>query len=190
MLLYSTTAVGRWSGPHGDNELVLSDTGIVQATLDSYAFTRVEGVALNASAGPAPGLVPLNLYVRSPKQEYALTVSATPPAADYAFVRIEAWCFASPAPGRVNLTLWLYAAIGDYLTCGSAQCESTAAASGYSRADGGSPMCYVLDGSSATDWPCRFGGPSVARGDAAFNGARGNYWRGRIWGPQLQLMYW
>ena len=36
--------------------------------------------------------------------------------------------------------------------------------------------------------PCKFGGNSIVRGDAAF--FDNDYWRGRIWGPHLTLIYW
>jgi putative isomerase len=36
--------------------------------------------------------------------------------------------------------------------------------------------------------PCKFSGNSIARNDVAF--FDNNYWRGRIWGPHLMLMYW
>lgn len=34
---------------------------------------------------------------------------------------------------------------------------------------------------------CLYGLPSIARSDSAFGGS---YWRGRIWGPMVQLVYW
>ena len=49
-------------------------------------------------------------------------------------------------------------------------------------------MCFAHNASSVVDQlPCRFSLPSVARADVAF--LDNDYWRGRIWGPQVALVW-
>ena len=49
-------------------------------------------------------------------------------------------------------------------------------------------LCYAFNGTGSSNLPCTFSGQSIARGDPAFGD--NNYWRGRIWGPHLMILYW
>jgi len=48
-----------------------------------------------------------------------------------------------------------------------------------------SEFCVHQTGKTYT---CQYAVPSIARNDPSFHD--NNYWRGRIWGPQVQLVYW
>ena len=181
-----------YDGVH-DNAMLVS-AGSTQDILDGrtkYNYVRVEALTLLPPAGPAPGLVPLGSWFNTATRDWALTNSTTtPPAAGYAFVRSEGWCWAAPPTPTTGfewtttkLTLWYSAALKDYKTCGSAGCETDS--SGYVNAG---VLCYAFDVSTPETMPCKFSGNSIARADAAFYD--NNYWRGRIWGPHLQLLYW
>jgi hypothetical protein len=49
-------------------------------------------------------------------------------------------------------------------------------------------LCFAFNGTGPANQPCKFGGNSIIRSDDAF--LDNDYWRGRIWGPHLQLIYW
>jgi hypothetical protein len=180
-----------WDGAH-DNAPCATDDCTLDTVDRSYKFIRAEAVVLLPAAGAAPGRVPLNLWFSAARGDYAMTNSSAPPEpTGYEFVRQEGWCWAAPpssaAAGRVwnttRLTSWFSAERGDYQLCGTAACESDAAAYKFVGA-----LCYAFAGAAPADLPCKFGGNSIVRGDAAF--FDNNYWRGRIWGPHLQLFYW
>jgi hypothetical protein len=148
---------------------------------------RVEAITLLVAGGPAPGLIALNLFA-SATGASALVAG---PFNDSAFtlVRQEGWCYEAP-PSLPNggwpttpLTLWQNAAISEYITCGTTACENaTGAAFVLVRT-----MCYAFNGTGPDNAPCKVGGPSIVRSDAAF--LDNNYWRGRTWAPHHMLMY-
>ena len=80
--------------------------------------------------------------------------------------------------------LWFSASRGDYLTCGTQNCAQDTG--GRYQLIG--TLGYVFNGTGVANMPCVFSGNSIIRSDPAF--FDNNYWRGRIWGPHLQLMYW
>jgi hypothetical protein len=108
----------------------------------------------------------------------------------YVLLNQEGWCYATPGdapPGSnlVQLTLWWNAKRLDYQTCGSTGCITDVHDSGYTFVTN---LCYAYYANSTDALPCKFGGNSIARSDPAFYD--NTYWRGRIWGPHLQLLYW
>jgi hypothetical protein len=156
-----------------------------------YYFIRSEAVVLPASAGAAPGRLPLALWFSATRADYALTNSTSaPPDAEgnYSLVRVEGYCFDAPPAdaswGATQLTSWWSAERGDFQACGTPGCLFDAASARYAAAG---PICWAWNGTDYPHWPCTFGGPSIARADAAF--LDNSYWRGRIWGPQLMLLY-
>ena len=48
-------------------------------------------------------------------------------------------------------------------------------------------LCFARSSKSPSDLPCRYGLPSIHRSDEAFWDQI--YWRGRIWAPQVYLVY-
>jgi hypothetical protein len=154
------------------------------AIFDDFSFLRVEAVALRVEGGPAPGLVPLNLFVNAATGATALVDGDSPPDAAYTLVRQEGWCWgAAPASNwpTTQLSLWRATVNGEYMTCGTAACENDAA---YTRVRS---MCYAYNGTGPENMPCRVGGASVARADPSFLDQ--SYWRGRAWGPHHMLIY-
>ena len=173
-----------WDGAH-DNAQCLSDECTRVQVDTRYDFVRTEAVAHGAGAGPAPGLVPLATWYSAARGDTAMTNSTTaPPDADgeYAFVRIEGWAYAAPPPPgawpAVNLSLWFSDARKDYKVCGSDSADTTTHKNCFSDAG------YAIVGVIGWAWssqgpqnlPCRFGGNSIARGDANFYD--NDYWRG------------
>jgi putative isomerase len=142
-----------------------------------YNFVRVEAVTL-AAAAPVPAAgVALNHYYSAANDDHALVAGAAP-AAGYAFVRQEAWCWsAPPAPASVNgwpaanITLWYSASRKDFKTCGSDACAADSGPDYVARG----AQCVALSGAGPQNLPCKFGGNSVARGDPAFYD--NDYWR-------------
>ena len=186
-----------WDGAHDNAQCVsaactqqIMDAAVIKE--HTYNYIRVEGLALTPDAGPAPGRVQLATWYSSSRDDYALTNDTTnPPDADggYAFVRAEGWCWTSPPVAESGLpwaatplTLWYSSSRKDFKTCGSAGCLTD---SGYVARG---TLCWAFDASTPSAMPCKFSGNSIARSDAAF--FDNDYWRGRIWGPHLQLMYW
>ena len=189
----SAAALVQWFGGGHDNAPCVTDACLRDTVNAKYRFIRVEGVPLLPAAGAAPGRVPLNLWYSAARGDYAMTNSSAPPEpSGYAFVRQEGWCFDAPpssaAAGRTwnttRLTSWFSAARKDYQVCGTANCLADVAKGYVFTGD----LCYAFAGETAADLPCKFGGNSIVRGDEAF--WDNNYWRGRIWGPHLQLIYW
>ena len=130
----------------------------------------MQGVALLASAPPPAGAVALNTYYRAANDDHALVAGAAPDAG-YVLVRQEGWCWAAPpAPAdvngwpAVNVTLWWSPSRKDFKTCGSDHCATDTGPDYVARG----VQCFALDGVGPQNLPCKFGGNSIARGDAAF----------------------
>ena len=154
-------------------------------------FDSVQAVALLLEAGPAPGLLPLNLFAEAGNpSNTALVEGAAPPAPGFALVRQEGWCWAAPpAPPSgwpvTRLSLWQSPSLRAFKTCGAEACENATAPDWQLvRA----AMCYAYNGTGVDNMPCKVGGGSIARGDDAFMDQE--YWRGRAWGPHHMLLYW
>jgi hypothetical protein len=172
-----------WDGKH-DNAACLTDDCTLDIVNAAYSFVEIEAVALlpeGASAG-TPGAVPLHLWHSAARGDYALTNSSAPPdqQGGYVYVRQEGWCWTEPPTASSGLpwattplTLWFSAARQDYQTCGSPHCLQNTA-QGYVPLG---TLCYAFSGTGSENLPCKFGGNSISRGDAAF--LDNNYWRGR-----------
>lgn len=159
----------------------------LQATVLGVAdFQSVEAL-VDASQSPTASVAlhrytsasgDLCLSSASPGQGYSLTnVSAVP----------EGFC-APNATGAYTqaLVLWYSKQHDDHRTCGGGTgCNATAMqAAGY--ADMG-VLCFARSSADPKDLPCRYGLPSIHRSDEAFWDQI--YWRGRIWAPQVYLVY-
>jgi hypothetical protein len=64
----------------------------------------------------------------------------------------------------VNLTLWWSPSRKDFKTCGSDECAADTGPDYVARGT----QCFALNGVGPANLPCKFGGNSIARGDAAF----------------------
>jgi hypothetical protein len=140
--------------------------------------------------------VPLYTWYSASRDDYALTASSTtPPDAQggYVLVRQEGWAWSAPPPPpaagmpwpTTQLSLWYSDQRKDYQACGSPGCLYDTAQTKYTFV---SNLGYAYNGTGALNMPCKFSMPSIARADPAF--FDNDYWRGRIWGPHLQIAYW
>jgi hypothetical protein len=176
----------QWSKRGGITAACISPNCTREAIDAGYSFVRIEAIALLPVASPGAGTVALNLFEDAATGATALVTGSVPPAATFAFVRQEGWCWESAPSGWpvTNLTLWHSPSLGAFKTCGTPACENTTATDfSFVRT-----MCYAFNGTGAENMPCKVGGSSIARDDAAFLDQ--NYWRGRTWGPHHMLMYW
>jgi len=151
-----------------DNAECATDDCIRDQVLSSYNFVRVEALVSNTSVGAGPALYS---WYNAQWGDNALTTDTTPPAAGYTLLRTEGYCKASCQPGDANLTLWYSAQRHDYKVCATPECLAD---TGYVLVK---PLCCGWNGTGVLNLPCKYGAPSIARGDPAFfdNG----YWRGR-----------
>jgi len=187
--------VVQWFGAGHDNAACITDDCLRDTVNAAYNFISVEAVALSPQKPAAPGLVPLFSWYSASRGDYALTnESSSPPDSQggYQLVRQEGWCFSSPPSSTTpfpwpsnQLSLWYSSVRKDYQTCGSPHCLKDTQDAHYTFVGN---LCYAYNGTGPTNMPCKFGGNSIVRGDAAF--FDNDYWRGRIWGPHLQLIYW
>ena len=166
--------VNWWDGAHDNAECLTDECTRVQVDT-RYSFIQVAAVARLPSAGPAPGLVPLATWFSASRGDTALTNSTTqPPDADggYEFVRLEGWCYAAPPPAgawpAANLSLWYSAARKDYKVCGENSTTPRNNCFGDAGYEYRGTLCWGWNGNGAQNLPCKFGGNSIARADAAF----------------------
>ena len=166
--------VNWWDGAHDNAECLTDECTRVQVDT-RYSFIQVAAVARLPSAGPAPGLVPLATWFSASRGDTALTNSTTqPPDADggYEFVRLEGWCYAAPPPAgawpAANLSLWYSAARKDYKVCGENSTTPRNDCFGDAGYEYRGTLCWGWNGNGAQNLPCKFGGNSIARADAAF----------------------
>lgn len=185
-----------YDGAH-DNTACITPACSADALNHQYTWVRVEGQAMLPGAS-APGDVTLYRWYSDTcgkpangDGDNALTTDGTtPPAPGYALVGPEGTCFSAPPPSpsgwpTANLSLWYSSQREDYQTCGSPACLADVQGGTYTFV---SHLCYGWDASSVDTLPCKFGGNSIERQDPSF--FDNNYWRGRIWGPHLQLLFW
>jgi hypothetical protein len=172
-----------------DSVLCLSDACIGEAVNAHYTYVRQEGLAqvLPAPGAAAPATVPLNQWRHPVTGSHALTANATPPAPGYALVRREGSCYSAAAAtqGMVPITLWYSASRGAYQSCaGNPACLEDVAKNEFEFVG---VQCYGFNGTTPEQLPCRFSVPSTSRSDESF--FADNYWRGRVWGPQVALVW-
>jgi hypothetical protein len=182
----------RAPGGGGGGLACASDACIADALNARYTWVRAEGLVQLAAAPPAAGPVPLTLFLNAATGAYATVAGGAPPAPGFQAVRVEGYCSASP-PGTqedVPLTLWAHSGAGGglqaFLTCaGNPACAQAARAAGYTLAN--ASMCWGANATTVEQLPCKYGCNSVERRDDAF--FDNDYWRGRIWGPQVALVW-
>lgn len=173
-----------------DNAGCETDACTIDRLDSQYNFIRVEATALLPSAGPAPGLIPLNLWYSPVYGDNALTTNTTSqggPDSTYIFVRQEGWCAQSIPENTwpiTTLSLHYSESRKDYQTCGSPACLKDTSTGYVKVAD----LCYAYNATGPSNLPCKIGVPSIAREDPAFYD--NNYWRGRAWAPHYMLTYW
>jgi hypothetical protein len=163
------------------------------------------------SSGELDGtIVALNLFYSATHDDYALTTwsaNSTGPDGTYTFMSQEGSCFASAVPplsapptttpgaasiatsdvwAATNLSLWFNKERNDFQTCGTVQCLSDVHVLGYEVVD---PfLCSAWNVTGPENLPCNLAGHSIQRSDPAWGD--NSYWRGRIWGPHYQLLWW
>ena len=168
-----------------------SDACVADALNARFTWVRAEGLVQLAAAPPAAGAVALTLWANAATGAFATAAGGAPPAPGFAPVRVEGFCYAAAAGSGadVPLALWSRGAAGgavDFLTCaGNPACAADARARGYALAN--ATMCWGFNATTAAQLPCKFSCNSAARSDASF--FENDYWRGRIWGPQVALVY-
>ena len=156
----------------------------LQATVLGVAdFASLEALVDPAQSTTAS--VALHRYQTGEAGDWCLAVE--PPGPGYKLVNAsappEGWC-APQATGEYTqpLVLWYSAKLDDHRTCGGGKgCHGAA---GYARKQ---TLCYARPAADPKQLPCRFGLPSIGRSDSAFWDQV--YWRGRIWAPQIYLVY-
>ncbi len=188
----NSTILLQLSGRGGERTLCASDACLADALGAQDHFVRAEGLVQAPGSAGSDG-VPLELWVSNSTGAHATVAGGAagslPPG--FARVRVEGECFGSAGPAgeaRVPLVLW-QAGTGAgslFRTCaGNPACHSEAAASGYAVVN--STMCWGYNGTTCDQLPCKFSLSSTAREDSAW--LDNNYWRGRIWGSQVALVW-
>ena len=190
----ATTFLWRMAAAHGgylrrNQSVTCSSAACLQSTVLGVAdFGGIEAVVDVSRSGVAR--TPLRLFTDGAQFPDAC-LSSSPPSQAFALVNAsappEGWC-APAATGAYTqpLVLWHNKAAGDHRTCGgTAACAPAAMeAAGYENAG---TLCYARAADSPAAMPCRYGLPSIGRSDSAFWDQL--YWRGRIWAPQIYLVW-
>jgi putative isomerase len=167
-----------------------SDACVADAINARFTWKRAEGLVQLASAPSASAPVPLFLWENTVTGGFATFVGDLPPAPGFTQVRVEGFCSAV-ATGRaeeVPLSLWSKGGSGDieFMTCaGNPACAADATKGGYAVVN--ASMCWGFNATTAEQLPCKFSCNSAARNDPNF--FDNDYWRGRIWGPQVALVW-
>ena len=151
---------------------------------EKYAFTRYEGLVYQYPA--VTDLIPLNLFYSSSNQDNLVTTSSTWNDSSYGFIQVQGYCVKNGSSSSTTngataqVDLWWNADSKDHMTCVSDACRQAAKTANYT---------FVRDECLAWKSPsCVYALPSISRDDGAFGD--NSYWRGRIWGPMVQLVYW
>ena len=163
---------------------------------DPPGGTRVEKAAAPARSPPVAGALPLLRWFSPVHADTVTTTSSAGLDATYELRAQEGWCLPAPPPAsggwsptRISLHRLQNSSFVDLHTCGSEACRVAAVAAGYAVLN--ATMCWgwgVTLPPEGPGAPCRFGGLSIARDDPAF--ADQAYWRGRVWGPHLAILFW
>ena len=180
-----------WKASHTDNCACGTEFCANHRGQERYDFIRFEAVVLNTNSETLKreehnsSLLPLNLFYSETNEDYLLTTNHTWHESDYEFVDLEGYCWPSSyanEPGMASLDLWWSATRKDYQTCGTEDCRNDTRGNGYKFV---TTLCAIQ---TVTSLPCTYALPSISRADEAFY--TNIYWRGRIWGPMVQLVYW
>ena len=89
----------------------------------------------------------------------------------------------STTPSLVELTVWYKPS--DHYVVASAAGVADAKAKGYTQIDS---LGFVWPPPAAEDASSRYGLPSLSKDDPLYISQ--DYWRGRVWTPMLQIVYW
>jgi hypothetical protein len=178
-------------GPAGSVDACIRDACVVAAVQARFGVApELQGNVAAEAGGPAT--VPLLRYTQAATGRSALV---TPAFAALALAAglvpvggpAEGYCFAAPPlPGADStpLVLWGTAGGGAFLTCGTAACNASAAAS---SAQPLGLLCHAGAALAPTQRACTVALPSISRSDPAFG--EQTYWRGRAWAPQAFLTW-
>jgi hypothetical protein len=168
-----------------------TDACVADAINARFTWARAEGLVQLASAPSPAAPVPLSLWANAATGAFATAAGGAPPAPGFTVVRVEGYCAPAPA-GRaeeVPLSLWAKGGAGgaqEFMTCaGNPACAVAARAGGYAVAV--AEMCWGFNATTVEQLPCKFSCNSASRNDPAF--FENDYWRGRIWGPQVALVW-
>jgi hypothetical protein len=186
-----STLLLQFRGEGGRSLACASDACVADALNARFSWVRAEGLVQLAAAPPAAGALPLTLFANAATGALATAAGSAPPAPGFGAVRVEGYCAPAPPAGgeAVALALWTRTEASGarvFVTCaGNPACASGAAAAGYTVAN--ASMCWGYNATTVEQLPCLFGCNSVERRDDSF--FENDYWRGRIWGPQVALVW-
>ena len=188
LFLWRMSATGGAFLRKGQSITCASAECLRDSVLGSSDFVALEALVEPSQTADAP--VPLFRY-RTKQQVGDLCLSSNAPASGYtrtnASAPAEGWCSATRTSVYTQqLVLWYSAKLSAHQTCGGGKgCNSSEMqAAGYERVK---TLCYARSATNPKDLPCRYGLPSIHRSDDAFWDQI--YWRGRIWAPQIYLVY-
>lgn len=175
-----------WKAAIADNCACQTDDCREKRYNEEYRFIRHEGLVTNISSSAAEdGLLPLNLFFSKQNNDYLLTTNTSWSDTSYTLIRTEGHCWPLSRqndPDMAKLDLWWSKSRKDFQTCGTDACHKDTHDTGYEFVG---DLCAVK---SVNNLPCVYAMPSISRADPAFGD--NSYWRGRIWGPMVQLVYW
>merc|ERR1711924_436045 len=89
------------------------------------------------------------------------------------------------AASMVELQLWYKPELSDHYVVGSAEGKADARAKGYTQI---LSLGYVWPPPASANATSRYGLPSLSKDDVYYISQ--DYWRGRIWSPMIQLVFW
>lgn len=89
------------------------------------------------------------------------------------------------SPELIELELWWSESKADHWVIGSDASKAEAAASGYSKTHS---LGFVWPPPGTANATSRYPLPAISKDDPTY--IQQNYWRGRIWSPMLQIVYW
>ena len=146
-----------------------------------YQFIKYEGLVQPAYSKNISEMVALNLFYSSELHDNFVTTSAIWNNATYSFVQLQGYCYEEKQDSSsLQLQLWYNSELQDHVACATDSCKKQFALNGYKLLRN---ECWVEVAPE-----CIYPMPSISRSDSAFHDQ--NYWRGRIWGPMVQLVYW
>eukprot|EP00039_Didymoeca_costata_P032943 m.40010 g.40010 ORF g.40010 m.40010 type:complete len:1184 (+) comp9617_c0_seq4:174-3725(+) len=168
---------------------------LVQTT---HEKARIEGMGLaRYPEEEVKGLIPLYEYnctvPKGAPENIALSYNNWKPPYGGPCNRIsnspQMWIYPSQSVlGRVGDNLWeleLWYKPGDFYAVSSPAGKLEALNQSYSKI---ASLGYVWPAPGSANATSRYGLPSVSRDDETYNDQ--DYWRGRIWTPMIQIVYW
>jgi hypothetical protein len=148
---------------------------------EGYRFIDYEGLIQPAYSRNMSGMVALNLFYSSEAQDNFVTTLTTLNDSSYSFIQLQGYCYEDKQDSSsLQLQSWYHNELHDHVACATEACKSNFSLSGYKLLRN---ECWVEPAMK-----CIYAMPSIDWSDSAFFDQ--NYWRGRIWGPMVQLIYW